>query len=281
MIILDLSQVMIANYMAQVGNHAGTKFDEGLFRHMVLNSIRSYKVKFGINFGELVIACDDKKPWRREVFPNYKANRKKARENSDIDWSEIFNTLNKIKLEIKEFFPYRVIQVDGAEADDIIGTLVHMYDDRILILSGDKDFKQLQKHSRVEQFDPVRKKSFIEQNPEQQLKELIIKGDIGDGIPNILSPHNTFVDGLRQKKIMKKRLDLWLGMSFFQLENDNEIGENFKRNRQLIDLSYIPTDISNAIIAEFNNEADKPRNKMFSFMINKNMNVLVEHINEF
>lgn len=281
MIILDLSQVMIANYMAQVGNHAGAKFDEGLFRHMVLNSIRSYKVKFGINFGELVIACDDKKPWRRDVFPHYKANRKKAREESGVDWSIIFGSLNKIKQEIKDNFSYRVIQAEGAEADDIIGTIVHNFDDRILILSGDKDFKQLQKYPRVEQFDPVRKKSFIETDPHRQLKELIIKGDIGDGVPNVLSPSDTLVNGVRQKKIMKKKLDIWLDMSFEDLEIDSEIGANFKRNRQLIDLAYTPTEISSLIIDEFNNQANKPRDRMFNYMINNKMKMLIEHINEF
>ena len=139
---------MIANYMAQVGNYATNALDENLFRHMVLNTIRANKVKFGITFGEFVIACDDKKLWRRDFFPYYKANRKKAREESDVDWPAIFNTLNKIKLELKEYFPYRVIQIEGAEADDIIGTIVHNYDDRILILSGDKDFRQLQRYPR-------------------------------------------------------------------------------------------------------------------------------------
>lgn len=281
MIILDLSQVMIANYMAQVGNHAGAKFDEGLFRHMVLNSIRSYRVKFGINFGELVIACDDKKPWRKEVFPQYKANRKKAREESGVDWSIIFNTLNKIKLEIKEYFSYRVIQVEGAEADDIIGALVNSFDDRILILSGDKDFKQLQKYPRVEQFDPVRKKSFIETDPDRQLKELIIKGDAGDGVPNVLSSADSLVDGTRQKKIMKKKLDIWLSKSFEELEADEEIGTNFIRNRQLIDLSYTPVELTNRILDEFNQQANKPRDKMFNYMINNKMKMLIEHINEF
>jgi len=281
MIILDLSQVMIANFMAQVGNHAGSTFDEGLFRHMVLNSIRSFKTKFSINFGELIIACDDKRTWRREIFPYYKANRKKAREESDIDWNAIFNSLNKIKLEIKEYFSYRVIQVEGAEADDIIGTLVNSFDDRILILSGDKDFKQLQKYPRVEQFDPVRKKSYLETEPEKQLKELIIKGDTGDGIPNVLSSSNSLVDGIRQKKIMKKKLDIWLGMSFDELEKDAEIGENFKRNRQLIDLSYTPVELANLIIEEFNKEANKTRDKMFNYMINNKMSLLIEHINEF
>ena len=281
MIILDLSQVMIANYMAQVGNHADKALDENLFRHMVLNTIRANKVKFGITFGEMVIACDGKKLWRRELFPHYKANRKKAREESNVDWPAIFNTLNKIKLELKDNFPYRVIQVEGAEADDVIGTLVHNYDDRILILSGDKDFRQLQRYPRVEQYDPIRKKYLQELTPLEQLNELIIKGDIGDGVPNILSPDNSLVDGIRQKKIMKEKLAEWVKMDMDTLSSLPEFKQNWNRNRQLIDLELIPADLKVKILEEFANQANKPRDKMFNFMINNKMKHLIEHINDF
>jgi hypothetical protein len=281
MIILDLSQVMIANYMAQVGNHAGEPLDVNLFRHMVLNTIRANKVKFGITFGELVIACDDKKPWRKDIFQHYKANRKKTRDESGIDWSSIFNTLNKIKLEIKENFPYRVIQVEGAEADDVIGTLVNNYDDRILILSGDKDFKQLQVYPRVEQYDPIRKKYLLEPNPVEQLKELIIKGDIGDGVPNVLSPDNSLVDDIRQKKIMKAKLADWVKLPFEELENDTLLGKGFRRNRELIDLSKTPDSIKDKIIEEFKNQANKKRDMIFNYLINNKCKQLVEHVNEF
>lgn len=281
MIILDLSQVMIANYMAQVGNHAGGPLDENLFRHMVLNTIRANRVKFGITYGELVIACDDKKLWRRDVFPYYKANRKKAREESGVDWSVIFNTLNKIKQELKDFFPYRVIQVEGAEADDIIGTIVHNFDDRILILSGDKDFRQLQRYPRVEQFDPINKKYLYEANPLGQLKELIIKGDIGDGVPNVLSPDNSLVDEIRQKKIMKAKLADWIKLDMDALENDPILGSGFKRNRQLIDLTFTPSNISEKILQEFADQANKKRDKIFNYLINNKCKMLIEHVNEF
>ena len=281
MIILDLSQVMIANYMAQVGNYATNALDENLFRHMVLNTIRANKVKFGITFAEFVIACDDKKLWRRDFFPYYKANRKKAREESDVDWPAIFNTLNKIKLELKEYFPYRVIQIEGAEADDIIGTIVHNYDDRILILSGDKDFRQLQRYPRVEQYDPIRKKYLQELAPLEQLNELIIKGDIGDGVPNILSPDNSLVDGIRQKKIMKDKLSQWVKLDMNTLSQMPEFKTNWDRNRRLIDLELIPLELKDKILIEFNNQANKPRDKMFNFMINNKMKHLIEHINDF
>lgn len=283
MIILDLSQVMIANFMSQIGNHTDTKIEEGLFRHMVLNSIRSIKTKFK-DYGELVIACDDKKLWRRDLFPFYKANRKKTRDESELDWAAIFNTLNKIKAELKEYFPYRVIQVEGAEADDVIGTLtkhLNSIGEKIVIVSGDKDFRQLQKYADVTQYDPVNKKFIKEDAAFRQLKELIIKGDRGDGIPNILSPDNSIVDGIRQKPISTKKLTQWLEDDSNVFLTTNELANNWNRNRELIDLECIPKDICDKIITEFDQQTGKGREKIMNYMINNKMKQLIESISEF
>ena len=163
MLLLDLSQVMISNIITQVGSHTDA-IQPDLVRHMILNTILSLKKKYGKDYGELVIACDNKKYWRREYFPAYKGNRKADREKSLIDWPALFDMLNTIKQELKEHFPYRVVDVEGAEADDIIGTLCMEFGselnngNNILILSGDKDFVQLQRFSNVSQVDPIRKK---------------------------------------------------------------------------------------------------------------------------
>lgn len=281
MILLDLNQVMIANFMSQIGNHTDTKIDEGLFRHMVLNSIRSIKTKFS-EYGELVIACDDKKLWRRELFPFYKANRKKTRNASELDWAAIFNTLSKIKLELKEYFPYRVIQVEGAEADDVIGTLTKKFNsEKILIVSGDKDFRQLQKFYNVFQYDPINKKFIKEDAAFRQLKELIIKGDRGDGIPNILSPDNCIIDSIRQKAISSKKLKEWLDQEPELFLSTDELSKNWNRNKVLIDLECIPDNITEKIIMEYNKQENKTKEKIFDYLINNKMKVLVEHINEF
>ena len=207
MILLDLNQVMIANIMMQPG--AVNNIEENLIRHMVLNSIRMYNVKFKDEYGEMVICADDRKYWRRDVFPYYKASRKKDREASPFDWNLIFETLNKIRDELRDTFPYRVLQVDKTEADDIIGTLCHKHGvqlmnettEKILILSSDKDFMQLQKFANVEQFSPAAKKFLKTNEPEKFLREHIIKGDRDDGIPNILSSDDTFVTDKRQKPV--------------------------------------------------------------------------------
>jgi 5'-3' exonuclease len=284
MIIVDLNQVMISNFMSQIGNHTDTKIDEGLFRHMVLNSIRSFKTKFS-EYGQLIIACDDKKTWRRDFFPHYKANRKKTRDNSELDWSSIFNILNKIKLELKEFFPYPVVQVENAEADDVIASIVDYFnniEDKILILSGDKDFRQLQKYSNVEQFDPVNKKFIKDSNPDLYLKELIIKGDRGDGVPNVLSPDDTFINNVRQKAISSKKLKQWLDTEVEELlVVEHELKINWERNQKLIDLTFIPDDLREKVILEYTSQLSKGRDKIFSYMINNKCKYLLEHINEF
>lgn len=125
---------------------------------MILNSIRKFKTKFGKTYGEIVIATDDKKYWRRDFFPYYKANRKTDREKSDFDWTMIFNTISIVRDELREFFPYRVIQVPGAEADDVVATLCKKFhnQEKILVVSADKDFIQLLRYPDVAIYSPLK-----------------------------------------------------------------------------------------------------------------------------
>lgn len=289
MIILDLNQVMIANIMALYGKHLGAKpIELDLFRSTTLNTIRALYKKFGHEYGDLVIACDGKNSWRRSVFPFYKANRRKSRETSDIDWSLVFYNLNTVREELKEIFPYRVICVEGAEADDVIGTIVYHFNDnilnadKILILSGDKDFVQLQSCQNVvvKQFDPINKKYVKSDNPEKFMKEHIFRGDVGDGIPNFLSPDNSLADGIRQKSIMKKKLDVWLSQPVQEF-CDDEMLRNYYRNKTLIDLSQTPTRIQSEILSEFESQAGKDRSKLFNYFIKNKLKVLMESINDF
>ena len=211
-ILVDLNQVLISNLMQQINNNPKIKLEESLIRHMVLNSLRSYITQFKSKYGDMIICCDSKTYWRRDFFPFYKANRKKDREKSGFDWNLIFLTLNKIRDELKENFPYKVLEVDKAEADDIIGVLaarLSAHED-ILILSSDKDFAQLQKYPNVTQYSPILKRFIKTEDPQGYIKEHIIRGDRGDGVPNFLSPDNIFAVGGRQKVINTKKLQEWL-----------------------------------------------------------------------
>lgn len=284
MIIIDFNQVMISNLMVAIGNHTNIPVDEGLFRHMVLNSLRSYKQQFGNTFGEIVIACDDRNYWRKQHFPYYKANRKKTRDASEINWTHVFEVFNKIKSELRDYFPYRVIQIETAEADDIIATLtVHYgYEEKsmhgdLLILSGDKDYIQLHKYQYVNQYDPTRKKWIKHDDPQKYLFEHICKGDSSDGIPNILSDGDTFVSGKRQKPLSQKKID----ELYNNFDEKHKYDLSYERNKQLIDLTMIPDHIKEQVIAKYEEEAGKDRSKIFNYFIKYKLKNLMENVGEF
>jgi len=282
MVLVDLNQVLLAGLMAQIANHKG-KLDESLVRHMILNIIRNHVKNFKNEYGDIVLCCDNRKYWRKEFFPFYKASRKKTREKSDLDWHLIFDMLAKFKLELKENFPYKVIDVEGAEADDIIGTLVprHAPHEKILILSSDGDFLQLQMYGdNVKQYNPSQKKYVKSINPLLELKEKIIRGDKGDGIPNIFSPSDCFVRELRQKPITQKVIEKYLDKHYGEWE-DEDARVGFSRNQTLIDLRLIPGDIKNKIINTYEETIPAKRNKLLNYFIENKLKNLMEVIEEF
>jgi 5'-3' exonuclease len=282
MIIFDFNQVAIANLMEQIGS-SKTAVDESLVRHMILNTIRTYVKKFKAEFGtDIVIACDNKKYWRRDVFPHYKAHRKKARDSSGHDWNSIFECLNKIREELRSHSPYKVIEVDTAEADDIIAVLSmrHSATEKVMILSSDKDFAQLQKYPNVEQYSPILKKFIKEPLPSAQLKQLVIRGDKSDGIPNILSKDDVFVEGVRQKPITEAKIINWMNQRPEEFCND-EMLRNYKRNEMLIDLTQIPETLKQSIIDTYESTKGHTRQEFMNYMVANRLKNLIEVIDEF
>ena len=280
MILVDLNQVLLAGLMAQIANQKG-KLDEHLIRHMVLNIIRTHVKNFKNEYGEVVLCCDNRKYWRKEYFPFYKANRKKNRDKSDLDWHLIFDMLAKFKQELKDNFPYKVIDVEGAEADDIIGTLAprHYKHEKVLILSSDGDFLQLQMYGNIKQYNPSQKKYVKSEDPLLELKEKIIRGDKGDGIPNIFSPSDCFVRDLRQKPITQKVIEKYLNDSPDKW-NDELALTGFSRNETLIDLRFIPEDIKTKIINTYD-ETKPAIGKLLNYFIEHKLKNLMEVIEEF
>ena len=283
MILVDLNQIAISNLMVSINTYnKNQEINEDLLRHMVLNSLRAYKVRFGEEYGDLVICCDARHYWRRDIFPFYKAGRKKDRAASTLDWTLIFETLNKIRDEIKEYFPYIVLDVDRAEADDIIAVLVQHASpfDQKLILSGDKDFMQLQKYNNVDQYAPVQKKFIRTDSPQAFLKEQIIRGDRGDGIPNCLSSDDVLVKGERQKSISKKKLSGWMASDPEDWNDSNRL-RGYRRNEQLIDLEFIPEDLKEQIILQYASSQHGDRSKLFNYFVKYKLKILMESIQEF
>ena len=281
MIIVDLNQIMISNLMVQINGRNAVELSEDLVRHMVLNSLRGHYKRFR-DYGEMIIACDSGNVWRREVFPNYKAGRKKVRDKSGHDWTKIFEIMSKIKNELKEHMPYKVIEIDTAEADDIIGALVkksYYTNQNVLILSGDKDFIQLH-NNRVKQYNPVLNK-FVGQGetPSIYIKEHILKGDRSDGIPNVLSDDDVFIEGRRQRPLTKKKIEAWLNEIVMTMTPEEQ--QNYDRNRELIDLSLIPPELEAKIYNEFVEVKVAHRSKILNYFITRKLKTLIEVIDEF
>jgi 5'-3' exonuclease len=279
MILVDLNQVLISNFMVQTRGAPDVKPNKEMIRHMVVNSLRGFNVKFKNKYGKMVLCADAGNPWRRDAFPNYKYSRRKGRDDSAFDWENIFNIITEIKNEIRDNFPYAVMYIERCEADDIIATLAKYYhqSEPIMIVSGDKDFIQLQRFTNVEQYAPIQKKFLGEDIvPEQFLMEHIIKGDRSDGIPNILSADDCFVTGEKQKPITKKRLE-----EFSSGQMDAETKANFERNKKLVDLMQIPGLLENEIINSYRNYKFNDRSKLLTYFIENKLKSLMENIGDF
>ena len=281
MIIVDFNGIAVGNIITQ-------KLDiqEELIRHMILNTLRMYNKKFRDKYGQMVIACDSSS-WRKEYYPQYKYKRKASREESSMDWGQVFDIINTVKTEISENLPYKVIQVQSAEADDIIGALCMESqefgkNEPIMIVSADKDFIQLHKYDNVRQFSPMTKKFIENENPRRYLFEHICKGDSGDGIPNCLSGDNTFLDGIRQAPVTKKKIETWIeSAEDLQSVMDSETYRNYIRNKKLVDLSEMPDALKADIINTY--DCTKPVHKMkvLNYLIKKRCKMLIECVEEF
>lgn len=269
-----------------IGNHHNIELDEHTLRVVFLNKLRSFRKAYHKDFGEIVICCDGRNSWRKQYFPYYKANRKKSRDESDLDWGVLFEIMDNIRQDIVEFFPYKVIHIENVEADDIIASLCHKYgaqlgdgEEKILIASSDKDFIQLHKYSNVYQIDPKGERKWISHNDPYQYKfEHVLKGDRGDGIPNILSADNSLAVGIRQKPMTAKRIEMF--QNDINSMTDDE-RKNYERNQLMIDLDMIPQEYQDAVIESFETQPDVGRSKLYKYFIKKRLSNLMEDLQDF
>ena len=281
-----MNQIALANLMMNLNMNKSKEVDENMVRHMILNSIRMYRQEYKQEYGEPVLTWDSKHSWRRDYFPQYKASRRKGREKSTLDWDKIFTVLNNIKQEIKENLPYKNLEIYGAEADDIIGVLIKdpkkWFTEKRMIISGDKDFIQLQKYPFVQQWSPITKKAVNGYDPNVYIQEHILKGDTSDGIPNVLSPDNTFTEGLRQRPLSRKKIESWVGADDEYIPTwSDEVKRNYQRNSMLIDLTNTPEDIEDKILKEYKNAPSGNRSKLLNYFMKYKLRELTENIGEF
>jgi hypothetical protein len=306
MIIVDFSQLAIGSIMAELQGRTDVVINVPMVRHMLLDSLRAYNVKFKKQYGEMVIACDSRNYWRKRIFPHYKAHRKAVRESSGLDWNSIYEAINIFKQELEETFPYPVVEVNGAEGDDVIASLViwsqtHNLEDGnalvdgrpkpIMILSGDGDFKQLQKYENVKQYNPTEKREVaIRESADRVLTEQILYGCDGDGVPRFINDDDARVIGTRAGTIMKYKLEQWKGMTLEEIAADPYLKEyedgyvlkNLKRNKALVDLHEIPQDIQDQIVQAYLNQTGvRNRSQLMNYFVKHGLNQMVEKMGDF
>jgi|TARA_B110000444_G_C18834491_1_gene595148 hypothetical protein len=279
-ILIDYNAVAIGSVILQKD-----EMNEDLFRHLILNNVRMYRNKFKDKYGEIVVCGDGRKNWRKEYFPNYKFKRGVNRKKDNTDWKELFRITSKVYDEIGEHFPYKTVLIDECEADDVIGTLVDASqefgkNEPIMIVSSDKDFAQLQKYNNVKQYSPLKKTFVVENNPRQQLLELILKGDTSDGVPNVLSNDNCFVEGIRQTPMRQTTIDTLV--EDIKAMGD-EVYRNYCRNKKLIDLEETPSLVKSKILNSFDEQDNivNNRSKVFPYLVENRCRMLLEDIEDF
>ena len=260
---------------------------KNLIRHVALSSIKAYKKKYRKDYGEVVIACDGRNYWRKDYFANYKGLRKKAREESDLDWKVIFETLGEIRQDLINHFPYKVIHVDKCEADDVIAILTESTQEfgrmeEVMIVSSDKDFKQLHEYDNVAQYSPMLKKQIKVNKKELHawMIEHVVKGDSGDGIPNIMSADDVFMKGERQKSVSSKRLQEFVDNGFIACKTDEE-RRNWQRNTTLVNFKHIPEDIKQTVMEAFEVKPKADKNDVMNYLIKHKCRNLLNEIEEF
>lgn len=296
MILLDYSQICIASVMQfQKDLQVGSSNPEAvnIIRHAILSGIKMYKKQFR-QYGQLVICCDGGNYWRKEKFPPYKACRKTMRDQSSLDWGLIFNTMDEIREDLILHFPYKVLRVPRAEADDVIATMclytqTHettdhgMFEDKqdVMIVSGDFDFKQLHKFDNVKQWSPIKKKKVVSDNPARDLLEKVLTGDSGDGVPNICSRDDIFITEGRQTPFRKNRIDDFAQLGKGACRDDVE-RHGWDRNVRLVDLTQIPEDIQDSIVSQYESYIVKgDKMSVFNYLVSKRCRMLLNEIEEF
>lgn len=285
MILIDWSAISIACILGTAKSELNNFYEDkgDLLKHIIFNRLRSYNQKFSHEYGEIVICVDSGKVWRTDFFKNYKCKRKiKKKEDKKIDWNFLLKISDLVLDDIIENFPYKVIKVNKTEADDIIAVLARNYKENTVIISADKDFKQLLGNERIRQYHPVDDKFIKLEMPAWKfLLEQVIRGDTADSVPNILSDDNVFVEGRRQKNIYESYVGEFKDRLLADVLSDLE-KNNWNRNVKLIDLNAIPKDIQQNIKDEYDNYVVKGNRKtLFDYLMYGKFKILIDCVHEF
>lgn len=286
MILVDFSQVVLSEAYVEFLKNPERYSMESL-RQIVLMKITNIQSKHKNKYGSVVLCVDYPfHSWRKNVFPQYKANRKRNREESDgFDWKRYFDYYHTILENCLDCLPCRIVVSEDAEGDDVIAVLTREFHERenILIWSSDRDFVQLQKYPNVSQYSYLKRKMITIDDPVRYLDEKILTGDRGDGIPNCLSEADCFVEGKRQKKlteVMKERLLANNTRPEYNAESKDVLA-GIERNRVLIDFDKIPEIVSKRILATYSEYEVPSKGKFHKFLVHNGMMNMIDIVQRF
>ena len=276
MILVDATQVYMRALFSLQKDFK--EVPENKIRERILHILVGIRGEFTKKYGELLLIGDGQKVWRKDFFPHYKSSRKRKRKSSDVDWNLYFQYFNSIHNEIEAVFPYICIRHQMAEGDDIIGILArHLAPQKTMIISSDHDFIQLQVLPGIKQYDAGRRKYVTSDDPVRHLLEKVFKGDAGDGVPNVLSPDDVFLqEGIRQRPVTQKKIADWI-------ENGlpSELQANYDRNQMLVDLSETPEEITEDVIEKFKAGPSGNRENILPYLLEHKLKSLLEFVNNF
>lgn len=294
-VLVDFSQTAISS-VAVFANELKGGDPKNMIKHIILNQLLGLKRRFG---GQLIICCDSRSYWRRAEFPSYKGHRKHSKDAGFLDWTMVYEVLGEMKQELSEFFPYKVLEVAGAEADDIIPVLISYFDENelvntglieepaeIVIVSTDGDYSQLQKYRQVKQWNNVTKKMLVSKNPKQDLIGYICQGQTKDNIPNVCTSDKWAADRAadipaRASPFKTSRLIDFYNRGYDACLNEDE-KRNYRRNELLLDFDKIPSSVQGDIIRSYHStEITSSKKKIYDYLLGKRMKLLIASHSDF
>ena len=276
MILADMSNLAITALQEAGSGGNPMIITEQTIRHVVLKKIYDVYKKIGTHH-ELVLACDGKDYFRKDLFSYYKANR--VKNNDCFDWDDFRYHYPIFKAELPYYFPFKLLEIDKVEGDDIINCITDWEiangNRHIIIASSDTDDLQISERypNWVEQYS-FKKRGYITcADYNYSLKQHIIEGDKGDGIPNIMSDDDTYMNpAKRSKTLTKKRRDQ------FEIEIPEEFQANYERNKSLVDMSQIPDHYRQAIIEEYLKPMPPKEDSIYKYCIKYKLARLMKFI---
>jgi len=295
MLIIDMGMEI---HKTVFGNEDKFKKDElgnvpnyDIFAFYLLSSIL-YKINlFGCSKeNPVVIAVDSRKNWRKDYFESikqkyftnygakidlddygYKINRKK---DSKYDWNKIYEIANDVIDVLDKSTDVAVVRVERAEADDVIGVCAKYEANKgkqVYISSSDKDFRQLLINCKnIHLWHPITKSWIEEEDPVRFMQILYLTGDPGDDVPQTkprMGPGTAL-----------KTIPNLPGL----LAVDKDFRFRYETNLKLINFDFIPQDIQDDILKEYNkNHLQYSQMELLDFFSKYKIVQLIDRVNQF